>query len=187
VTIARTEHLTEAQIIQAVVNRSDLSGDVLEHLATCVECGAEEARLCAALGQLGKMAQAPVPENEMRFAWSSGQPKNNFAGFFENRSITHMAVPALVLLLVVLATLLINPGQKPQIKDMVLHTIDPEQLLSDIDNLLETHLPPEFQTTVSFVEIDPEEDFMQDIVPLIENDPMTHKLERKEFTYVKIV
>jgi hypothetical protein len=179
VTIARTEHLTEAQIIQAVVNRSDLSDDMLEHLATCLECRAEETRLCAALGQLGKMAQASVPKNEMRFAWPSGQSEKGKTGFFENRSITRMAVPALVLLMVVLGTLLINPDQKPHIKEMALHMIDPEQLLSDIDNLLETPVPPEFQTTVSFIEIDPEDDFMQDIVPRIENDPMTHRLKKK--------
>ena len=52
--------------------------------------------------------------------------------------------------------------------------IDPEQLLFDIDRLIENPLPQELQNMVSFTEIDSDEDFMEYIVPVTENDPLSN-------------
>ena len=57
--------------------------------------------------------------------------------------------------------------------------IDPEQLLSDIDRLIENPLPQELQSMISIAEIDPDEDFMEYIVPQTENDPLSNKQGKK--------
>ena len=48
------------------------------------------------------------------------------------------------------------------------------QPLADIDSLIENPLPQGFQSMISFTEIDPDEDFMEYIVPITENDPLSN-------------
>jgi len=43
-----------------------------------------------------------------------------------------------------------------------------------MDSLIENPLPQGLQTMVSFVEIDPDEDFMETLVPVVENDPLSN-------------
>ena len=173
-TTTPNEHLAEAQILQAIVDLSDLSDDQQAHLAVCPVCVAEKDRLNRMLLQVGKMAKACAPAVVSRPVLPGRYSGFLQRWFFEVRPFVQIAVPALLVLIIITAVLVLKPDQDMHIAAVDEQMIDPEQLLSDIDRLIENPLPQELQTMVSFAEIDPDEDFMEYIVPMIENDPLSN-------------
>jgi hypothetical protein len=93
--------------------------------------------------------------------------------------VARIAIPALLVLIVFTAALVLKPNQDKHIAFVAEQMIDPEQLLSDMDRLIENPLPQELQTLISITEIDPDEDFMEYIVPPAENDPLSNKQGEK--------
>ncbi|MBW1865397.1 MAG: hypothetical protein JRI64_07185, partial [Deltaproteobacteria bacterium] len=144
------------------------------HLTACPVCVAEKDRLDRMLLQVGNMAKASAPAVVSRPVFL-----DRYSGFLKKwlfgvRPYVRIAVPALLILVIVTAALVLKPGQDMHIAFVEEQMIDPEQLLSDIDRLIENPLPQGLQAIVSFTEIDPDEDFMEYIVPVTENDPLSN-------------
>ncbi len=178
-TATSSKHLAEAQILQAIVDLSDLSDDQQAHLRACTVCGAEKDRLERMLFQVGSMAKASAPTVIRRPVLPDKGPGFLQEWFFELRPLVRIAIPALLVLMVVTAALVLKPDQNKHMAYVTEQMIDPEQLLSDIDRLIENPLPQELQTMISIAEIDPDEDFMEYIVPQTENDPLSNKQGKK--------
>lgn len=174
-----SRHLAEAQILQAIVDLSDLSDDQQVHLKACSVCGAEKDRLNRMLRKVGSMARASAPAVIRRPVLPDKRPGFLQRWFFEVRPVVRIAIPALLVLVVFTAALVLKPNQDKHIALVAEQMIDPEQLLSDIDRLIENPLPQELQAMISIAEIDPDEDFMEYIVPPIENDPLSNKQGKK--------
>lgn len=172
-------HLAEAQILRAVVDPSDLSNDQQAHLTGCPVCMAEKNRLDRLLFQVGKMARASAPAVASRPVLADRRPVLLPGRFFKVRPLVRIAVPALLILIVVTAALVLKPDQDMHVTFVGEQMIDPQQLLSDIDRLIENPLPQELQTMISITEIDPDEDFMEYIVPATENDPLSNTPGKK--------
>jgi len=173
-TATSNKHLEEAQILQAIVDISDLPDDQQAHLAACPVCLAEKGRLDRMLLQLGNMARASAPAVTGRPVLPDRRPGFLQRWFFSARPSVRIAVPALMVLMVATAALVLTPDQDKHVFFVEEQTIDPEQLLSDIDGLIDNPFPQELQTMISIVEIDPDEDFMEYIVPTIETDPLSN-------------
>ena len=171
---ASNEHLTEEQILHAIVDLSDLSDDQQVHIAACPVCLAEKDRLDRMLLQLGDMARASTPAVMNRPVLVDSHSGFLRKRFFDVRPFVRIAIPALLVLIIIAATLVLKPDPVTQVAFVEKQIIDPAQLLSDIDRLIENPLPQELQTMVSFVEIDPDDDFMEYIVPITENDPLSN-------------
>jgi len=178
-TATSNNHLAESQILQAIVDLSDLSDDQRAHLEACPVCMAEKDRLDRMLSQLGNMAQASAPAVINRPVLPDRRPGFLLEWFFTIRPLAQIAVPVLLVLIVVTAVLVLRPGQDRHMAFVEVQMIDPEQLMSDIDRLIENPLPQELQTMISITEIDPDEDFMEYIVPTTENDPLSNILGKK--------
>jgi len=174
--IARqNRHLTEAQLLQGIVDPSDLTGQQREHLTNCPDCQAEKEGLDSELLRLGHMATASVPKVEGRYALPARRRQPLRVRFFRERRITWIAAPALTMVLIFLTLFVSKPGQQTRVASVDQQIMDPETLLIDVDRLVENPLPEELQTLVSFTAIDTDEDFMMYIVPTIESDPLTRK------------
>lgn len=173
-TASSNKHLAEAQILQAIVDLSDLSDDQQTHLAACPVCLAEKDSLDRMLIQVGSMAKASAPAVIRRPVLTDRRPGFLQAWFFEARPLVRIAVPALLVLIVVTAVFVLKPAQDKHTAFVEEQMIDSEQLLSDIDRLIENPLPQELQTMISIAEIDPDEDFMDYIVPTTENAPLSN-------------
>ena len=168
------KHLEEEQILQAIVDISDLPNDQQAHLAACPVCLAEKGRLDKMLLQVGNMAKASAPAVTGRLVLPDRHPGFLQRWIFGAGPWARIAVPALLILILVTSVLVLQPDQDKHMSVVTEQTIDPEQLLSDIDRLIENPLPQELQTMISIVEIDPDEDFMEYIVPTTENDPLSN-------------
>lgn len=167
-------HLTEAQILQAIVDLSDLSDAQQAHLAVCSVCMAEKSHLDRMLAELGSKARATTPAVMKRPVFPDRRPGFRLDWFLGVRPFVRIALPALLVLVTITAALFLKPDQDKHIVYVEEQTIDPEQLMSDIDRLIENPLPEELQALISIAEIDPDEDFMEYIVPTTENDPLTN-------------
>ena len=178
-TATSNEHLAETQILQAIVDLSDLSDDQQAHLKVCSVCGAEKDRLEEMLFQVGSMARASAPTVVPRLVLPDKRPGFLHGWFFELRPLVRIAIPALLVLMVITTTLVLKPDRDKHTAYVTEQMIDPEQLLSDIDRLIENPLPQDLQTLISIAEIDPDEDFMEYIVPQTENDPLSNKQGKK--------
>lgn len=178
-TAASNEHLAEEQILQAIVDLSDLSDDQQVHLTTCPVCLAEKDRLDRMLLQIGNMARASAPAVVNRPVLPEKHAGFLQGWFFDFHPFVRIAVPALLILIVIMTTLVLKPDSDTHTAFVEKQMIDPEQLLSDIDRLIENPLPQELQTMVSFTGIDPDEDFMEYIVPTTENDPLSNMSGKK--------
>jgi hypothetical protein len=173
-TTPSNKHLDEMQILKAIVDLSDLSNDQQAHLAACSKCLAERARLDRMLLQVGEMAKASVPNVARRPVLPDRTSNFLQKWFFNVRPLVRITVPALLVLIIATAALVLKPDQDTHIAFVEEQMLDPEQLLADIDSLIENPLPQELQTMTSFVEIDTDEDFMEYIVPITENDPLSN-------------
>jgi hypothetical protein len=142
-------------------------------------CGAEKDRLERMLFQVGSMARASAPTVIRRPVLPDKHSGFLQGWFFELRPLLRIALPALLVLMVITAALVLRPEQDKRLAYVTEQKIDSEQLLSDIDRLIEDPLPQELQTLISIAEIDPDEDFMEYIVPPIENDPLSNKQGKK--------
>ena len=178
-TATSNKHLAEQQILQASVELSDLSDDAQAHLKVCNVCRAEKDHLDRLLLQVGSRARASAPTVIHHPVLPVKHP-----GFLQRwrldvRPVARIAIPALLVLIVFTAALVLKPNQDKHIAFVAEQMIDPEQLLSDMDRLIENPLPQELQTLISITEIDPDEDFMEYIVPPAENDPLSNKQGKK--------
>jgi len=171
---AATQHLSEDQILMSVVDVSDLPGAQQDHLATCPVCMAEKDHLKEMLLQVGTQAKASTPDVVRRTVLPDRSPSFLQKWFLDVRPLVRITVPALLVLIVAAAALVLKPDQDTHIAVLEEQMIDPEKLLSEMDGLIENPLPLGLQTMVSFVEIDPDEDFMETLVPVIENDPLSN-------------
>lgn len=173
-TIPANKHLAEEQILKAIVDLSDVSDAQQAHLATCPVCMAEKDRLDKMLLQVGNLAKASAPDVVPRSVLPDKLPGFSPGWFFNVGPLVRVAVPALLVLILATAALVIKPGQETHMALMEEQMIDPEKLLSDMDSLIENPLPQGLQSMVSFAEINPDEDFMEYLVPTTENDPLTN-------------
>jgi hypothetical protein len=175
VTANPNEHLTEAQILRAIVDQSDLSDVQQAHLADCPVCMAEIDGLDQTLHRFGNLAMASVPETLSRPVLRDRDSGSQQRPFFDVRPFFRIAVPVFLVLIIVTTALVLRPDQDTNIASLDNQVIDPEQLLADIDSLIENPLPQGFQSMVSFTGIDPDEDFMEYVVPITENEPLSNK------------
>ena len=172
---------------------SDLPDNCKAHLAECSQCRTVLDELCDDLQTVENLVLATTPAPTGKFHLPVRQVKNPLSLFTGLRLFPRLTLSALALVLVIGVVLLINPGQENRIAYEASQTVDPDQLLSEIDELVETPFDLEFLLTTSTNELDADEDFMEYIVPgieyivpvieyivpLIDNDPITRTTGRK--------
>lgn len=178
-TATSNDHLTEDQLLQKLLDPSDLSDNCKAHLAACSSCRIAVDSLHADLHQVHTLALATSPKSVGQFRLPSAHTKSVFSIWAGMPLFPRLVASAIALFLVIGAALLIKPGQENISVYEAGYTVDPDQLLSEIDELVETPFAPEFLLTISATEMDIDEDFMKTIVPIIENDPMSRTWGKK--------
>ena len=178
-TATTNDHLTDIQIYQMLLDPSDSSETSKTHLSTCPRCRVALDAIRDELQMVGNMARTTTPNSTGTFHLPARQSRNPFTIFIGMRPWPRLAVSALALFLVVGTVLLLNPAQIHRTAYETSQMPDPDQLLSEIDELVETPFASEFLLTTTTNEVDADEDFMEFIVPAVENDPMTRKTGKK--------
>jgi len=179
VTATTTVHLTDDQIIHLLLDPSDLPENLKVHLAECAQCRKALDGLWDDLRTVGNLARAATPAARGKFHLPARQIRRPLALFTGMRLFTRLAVSVIALVLLMGAFLLINPGPDIHNTSETSQAVDPDQLLSEIDELVESPVALDFLITTPTNELDADEDFMEFIVPVIDNDPITRSTGRK--------
>ena len=172
----RMPHLSEDQMLQAVVHENALPLPIQEHLCTCADCRAKKERLARDLAQLGRLAKhyAPLPtrpvslpEKKFRFHIGGLWHRGAYAG-------PAAAIVAAALMMVVLWWTVLPKTAPEELGDMLAgETFEDEQFMAEIGMLSENALPTEYLEISGESDQAFDEAFMDFVFPSIETEPLS--------------
>lgn len=163
-------HLTQDEILVALVDETDLGPDLQTHLSTCRQCSGEKTKLEQQLHQLSHMAEqmAPVPARHIRL------PETKDRSYVQGRWWWKPALGMATAM--VLVIILVWPQAKIYIQthmgknEMPRETQQDNQLIAQVDDLVKDPLPMKYQNILEADEPEFDPDFMQDIVPSVKDN-----------------
>lgn len=163
-----SEHLDYDQMLQAVVDKSDLGHEAREHLASCTACQHQVMRLVQRYDRLGAMAKkmAPGPVQPFRVP---ERPAATVRWQFKPALALGM-LGTLILALTLWWPKQYNATDTPA--PMVAQTseVDDDALMEEIDALVADALPAAYREVASVADAQSIEDLIEWIVPSIEEE-----------------
>ena len=172
-------HLTEKEIIQTVIDETDLSESIREHLYKCHICRSEKEGLGNQLTRLGNTAErlSPSPQKNFKLSQKDGL-KVPRVWRWQWKSLLAAGMAAAMIFVVLLYKTPFPISQKDREEERAMEFVQDEQLMVDISSLVENPFP-EIYLDLSGESI-PEvsEEFINFVIPVIENEvSYNHKKE----------
>jgi len=175
-------HIDKDQLIVAVIDKKDLPLSLHSHLATCPQCRADKIRFERKLTQLGRLAKHYAPLPEQKISMPESKPRSSLLRLKGWQIAAGTALAVAVVIFTVLWSR--PPGIKPEIaiKVAVNEMLEAESFMDDISTLTENALPAVYLdiTGESYTGFD--EEFMQFIVPNINERSPSSDLGSKGVT-----
>jgi hypothetical protein len=158
-------HLSEDELIVALIDEKDLSPDSYIHLSECRKCSSAKETLHHQLSGIGRKAELLTPLLSKKLYLPQAEEKQRHR---RRRYLTPAFGSVLIIILVIMAvwrpgalkTNKINPG---------VYTRSDDTLLMQVSALIENPLPDIYREIADIAESDMEEDVTDFIVPSIEN------------------
>lgn len=175
----KNTHLSTDQLLKAIVDEGELSPEMRNHLADCPQCQKEKKKTERHLDALSQTAKRMVPATSRTVRLPEKKIPTSYWKGLRLRPVYAMAT---VILFVVIAVWW--PGRfestpEPDQIVMVYELQEEEQLMIDVGMVVENALPEAYQNVLTVFETEPEEDFMQFIVPSEESDDSTSLFHKK--------
>ncbi len=169
-------HLTDPEILAALVDTGDLPDCTQRHLESCEACQKRLQCLEIDFTAFGRAAKANTPELPRPVRLESVIRKKRAArhGFFPaswgRRPAYGMAVAALLVMVVAVK----GPGVRFRTelpsRQVTMETHEAEELFIEVDRLVENAMPRDYYELTGMDSDDAEEDYMEFIVPLEEEN-----------------
>lgn len=158
-----SHHLTEDQIVAAVVAENDLPAHLQEHLLFCRECSLKKDHLSQNLLCLGQKAaeMAPAISNRIRL------PEKTRTFIFNRHFKTALAV-CTAIIFIFLTVWNFDRESKPDFIEAQREQQNAAMFMAEIKGLVENALPKEYQDIAGPADFAYQVDFMQNIVPASE-------------------
>ncbi|MFC1813201.1 hypothetical protein ACFL03_10985 [Thermodesulfobacteriota bacterium] len=179
-------HLDKDQLIVAVIDEKDLPLSLQEHLAACPQCRTDKIRFERKLTQIGRLAKQYAPLPEQKISLPESKPRRSL---LRPESWQIAAGTALAVAVVIFAVLWSRPpGIKPEIAIKVTanEMLEAESFMDAISALTENALPAVYLDITGESYIGFDEEFMQFVVPNINERSPSSDLDRKELHHVKV-
>ena len=170
-----TSHLGENDILQAVIDETDLSERLKQHLNDCSHCRLQKERIAQELGRLGQLARRYAPEPQRRVTIV----EQRFRSRIFNWKYAFSAAAVAATIIVIWATVLIQSQQPGSDGNLAQNMIEAERLMTEIDVLVENALPPVYLEIVGETDLNPDEEFLEFLIPVPEEAPRISALTRK--------
>jgi hypothetical protein len=161
------QHLTYDDLLKAVVQTDDVSPECREHLRECDQCKQAIKRIEQRYSRIGQLARQMAPEPLRRFRLPAQQ---TISSRWRLKPVAALGLAAALLMAFSLwmPRYLGRPGSPPQITAQRLEK--DSQLIQEVDALVNNALPPSFQEMASFNDSTSDEDFINWVVPSIDDD-----------------
>ena len=168
-----TDHLTQNDLMMAMISRNDLPDETAAHLSSCPTCKRNLEQITLRYRRLGRLAArlTPKPTRSVRIPAGASMVSNR-----KNRSLWAVGLTAAV---IVLLTVFGphpfgkgpgDPSGSPASLQMAQTSLSDQQLLSEVNALVEDALPQSIQE-IAAVEIPQfDEDLINWVVPSIEDE-----------------
>ena len=168
-------HLAEEDMLQAVIDDTDLSTLQQQHLAECPRCRSHRERLENELTHLGQMAERYAPEPLRRITVAHDKVRSPFS----IRGFAFSAAAVAAAIIVVWATFLIRSQQQGRIGNLAQNMVEAERLMTEINVLVENALPQVYLDIVGDTNLNLDEDFIDFLIPTNEDTPKISVLAKK--------
>ena len=174
-------HLNKKQIIQAIVEITDLPLSLQKHMLSCSECHREKVQFEQEIEQLGRKAAAYVPVSPKQVVLPLEKMGRSIKQPAQRRTSLGIAVAALFIVFIAWETHLMKQTPEENGNRHVLEMQEAEALIMEVNMLAENALPRvylELSTEIE-TESDFENLFIEYIIPLTEEDSLSLKSGKK--------
>ena len=168
-------HLAKNDILQAVIDDTDLSDLQRVHLVQCSHCRSLKEQLEQELARLGQLAKRYSPAPQRRITVIERKDRSPF--FSWGFAFGAAAVAAAIL--VVLGTFLIRSQQQGNIGNLAQNMVEAERLMTEVNVLVENALPPVYLDIVGETDLSADEDFIDFLIPITDDAPRISALAEK--------
>lgn len=166
-------HLDENQIIQAVVDESDLPAAVQAHLSACSQCRDIKQRFEQELTNLGNLAAQLAPRPQRRIILPVQAPRSRFLDFWNWRRLMAAAATVAALFIAVWGTNMARKYSEHRTETLTAEMRDAKQLMTEVNSLVDNALPPFYVEISDDSKPDYDEEFYQFLIPPIEEKSVT--------------
>jgi len=167
------QHLDEDQLIQALVDKTDLRQDLRKHLSQCGHCSERKRHMEEDLLQLGRMAERLSPSPRRKVQLPAKQPYRTIQWSWRWRTALGVAAAAVFMLFVINLPPLFKPEPVVKIAPITQEKIEDEALMTEVSRLSENALPQEYMDMIGESDEDSEEDFMDFLIPSLEDETVS--------------
>jgi uncharacterized protein YbaR (Trm112 family) len=172
-------HLDDDQILWSVVDEAELPLPLREHLTACPVCQGNKDRLAKDLAQMGQMAErfAPLPKKPVSLPVE--EPRSAIRWSWGWRTFLGAAVAATLALIFVWKAPIFRTPSGNNAGTVAWEMQEEEQFMTEIALLVENALPPVYQDISEESTPGLDEEFMQFVVPPVENEPLTYDSRKR--------
>jgi hypothetical protein len=165
-------HLVEDDILRAVIDDTDLSDSQQMHLAQCSRCRSLKEQLEQELTRMGQLAKRYSPAPQKRIVLVERKERSPFFkwGF---------AFSAAAAILVVLGIFLLRGQQPGSIGNLAQNMVEAERLMTEVNVLVESALPPVYLDIIGENDLSADEDFFDFLIPISDGNPRISALAEK--------
>jgi predicted anti-sigma-YlaC factor YlaD len=168
-------HLEEDDILQAVIDDTDLSVLQQQHLVECSQCRTRKERLEQELARMGQLAERYAPKLQRRIIVAQPKVRSPLL----NWKIAFSAAAVAAVILIVWGTVLIQNQQQGSIGNLAQDMVEAERLMTQINILVENALPQVYLDIVGETSLSLDEDFMDFLIPTNEGAARISTLAKK--------
>lgn len=173
--IVKTEkefHLSEGQLLDAIIDMAEMSSDLRDHLNACPQCRRARYQSERGLEQLGQTAARYVPVPRKRIVIPIEESSRGMVWFRQWRASMGVAATALALIILVWGSdpIHVTPGNNDS--NLVLENQEAEMLIMEVNMLVENVLPQLYLEICAESELDFNDEFIQYIVPVLKDNPV---------------
>jgi len=170
----KSVHLSEDQLLMAIVEESDLPISLREHLFTCPQCRADKVRFEHKLTQVGRMAKYYTPPSKQRILLPDSEHRSFYLWFRGRQAAFGLALTVAMLILVVWWTAPFKIIPEGGVEITAREMQEAESLMTEISILAENALPAVYLDIIGESYTGFDEEFMQFIIPSINKEPQSY-------------
>ncbi len=163
-------HLSEKQLLLAVVDETRLPLLLQQHLSVCRRCREEKGKIEQTFSRIGETAKrfAPFPVKQPTVPSVTPQKA------VWRPALAMALTTALVIAAVWWAFVSTSPPESVPINNYTFEMWEDEQFMAEISFLTENALPSEYMEMITEPDLDTQDDFLQYIVPSTDTQPVSH-------------
>ncbi|UCD78121.1 MAG: hypothetical protein JSW26_22340 [Desulfobacterales bacterium] len=159
------KHLDEDQLIQAVVDASDLPASAQTHLTGCDQCRAGKESFEQELVHLGQMAQRFAPKPQRQIVLPPPKTERTLLRFFDWRSMAVAVATVAAVVIVVWGTNFVRGIYEHRAANRTAEMIEAERLMTEVNTLVDNALPTIYLEISGEKNDDYDEEFYQFLIP----------------------